>query len=146
MAGALPASLLVHTATPLSYGEDPAGAWVEGERGAGPTLTQGVPFACVLFMPSAGGQQDTSYRPRTVVRPTLMYNPARELADVTRGLVADGSPIVLSPESELLLAAPDLAAWIGGDNLRWEVDGQVQPFGPPGQVIGFQAALRRVED
>lgn len=138
-ASVLPDTLLAHTATPVSYPEvqsSPA-QWIEGEPGpTGVEPVQGIPFPCVLFLPSPGGSADTEYRPRVVRRPTLLYNPTRD----------DGTPIVIRSEDELLIAAPELAAWTGGDVVRWQAQGSAQPFGPPGSVYGLMATLRQILD
>lgn len=149
MAGILPAHILVHTATPVSYVEGEAGdIWIEGEPGeGGPQPVEGIPFECVLFLPGPGGEDTNAYKPRVIKRPTLLYNPVRNIADASRALTGDGSAIVLSNEDELLIEAPELAAWAGGEaRARWQLEGDSQPFGPPGVVGGVQATLRRVED
>jgi hypothetical protein len=150
MAGALPSHILVHTATPVSFVEGVAGdEWIEGEPGeAGPTRTEGVPFECVLFLPGAGGAEPNPYKPRVVRRPTLLFNPTRNLLDVSRHLVGDESPITLSDRGELLIDAPELTAWTpaGVNPSRWQADGDAQPFGPPGRVVGVMATLVAVED
>lgn len=149
MAGVLPARILVHTATPVSYAEpqtDPE-EWIEGEPGphGGGEPADGVPFACVLFLPAPGGEQQNAYRPKVVRTPTLLYNPTREISRV--GLVADHTPIVVGNEDELLIDAPELAPWTGGVSpSRWLSVGQPQPFGPPGQVFGLLASVRQVSD
>lgn len=138
-ASVLPDTLLAHTATPVSYPEvqsSPA-QWIEGEPGpTGVEPVQGIPFPCVLFLPSPGGSADTEYRPRVVRRPTLLYNPTRD----------DDSVVVVNAEDELLVEAPELAPWTGADVVRWLAEGDPQPFGPPGLVYGLMATLRRVED
>lgn len=149
MAGVLPAHILVHTATPVSYVEGaPGDEWIEGEPGeGGPTPVEGVPFECVLFMPGPGGAEDNPFKPRTVRRPTLLYNPDRGIVDSVRGLIGDGSDVELTAEDELLIDAPELAPWTGGQTrARWQLDGDTQPFGPPGIVGGVMATLKMVKD
>lgn len=149
MAGLLPAHLLVHTATPVSYVEGEAGdEWIEGEPGEeGPTATPGVPFECVLFLPGPGGDEPSPFKPRVVRRPTLLFNPHRGIVDASRGLVGDNSLVVVTNRDELLIAAPELAAWMGGVSpARWQADGDSQPFGPPGIVGGAMATLVMVSD
>lgn len=138
----LPDYILVHTATPVSNTEaqsDPP-EWIEGEPGpdGGGEPTPGASFPCVLFLPSPGGSQDTPYRPRVVRTPTLLYNPTRD---------TDDTPIIVLNENELLIDAPELAAWTGGVSpARWLTDGDPQPFGPPGELFGIMATLRMVKD
>lgn len=137
---AIPAHVLVHTATPLEYDEPQSSPaeWLEGEPGAagGGEATPGVAFPCVLFMPSGGGDQPNAYRRRVVEQPTLLYNLHRP----------DGSTVVLARESDVMVAAPELAPWTGAETARWTVVGEPQPFGPPGTVAGVQATLRMVQD
>lgn len=135
---ALPAHILVHLGTPVSYEEDAGAPWIEGEPGtAGVRAVDGVAFPCVLFLPGPGGSADTPYRPRVVRQPTLLLNPIYD----------DGiTPVVLTSEMELLVAAPELAPWTGASTARWLVAGDAQPFGPPGTVLGIQAILRQVKD
>lgn len=149
MPGSLPSHILVHTATPVSYTEGvPGDLWIEGEPGdEGPQRVEGQPFACVLFLPGPGGEEAGPFKPRVVRRPTLLYSPTRTIVDGARGLVADDSEIALTHEDELLISAPELAGWAGGQaRARWQLEGDSQPFGPPGSLIGVQATLRRVED
>lgn len=148
MAGVLPAHILVHVATPVSYVEGVAGdEWIEGEPGeGGPQPVEGVPFECVLFLPSPGGEEANPYKPRVVRRPTLLYNPDRNIVDPSRGLVGDGSDIELSAEDELLILAPELIAWTKLERARWQLEGDSQPFGPPGKVYGAMATLLQVRD
>lgn len=145
----IPSYVLVHTATPVEYVEGvDRTEWIEGEPGAtggGGAPVEGAAFACVLFLPGPGGEQQNAYRPKAIRSPTLLFNPTR---DVSRpDLVTDLSPIVLTKESELLVKADELAPWMGGVSpARWQLVGVAQPFGPPGTVIGVQAQLRMVED
>lgn len=131
----LPPHILVHQATPLEYLEvqgSPA-TWIEGEPGphGGGAPTAGVAFPCVLFLPGPGGEQSNAYRPKAIREPTLLFNPGP----------------VLTRDSELMVAAPELAPWTGGISpARWQLVGDAQPFGPPGSVIGVQATLRQVQD
>jgi hypothetical protein len=133
----LPQRILAHTATPLTYEEGPGTEWVEGERGTAPEPVQGVPFACILFLPGPGGEQQGPARMRAVQEPTMLYNAVRD----------DNSPVELTDETELLVSAPELAAFTGGATVRWQVVGDPQPFGPPGRtIVGVQATLRQVRD
>lgn len=138
MPGVLPAHILKHLATPVSYVEGVEGdEWIEGEPGeGGPQAVEGVPFPCVLFLPGPGGEEANAFKPRTVTRPTLLYNPERD----------DASPVLVGHEDELLIDAPELAPWTGAARQRWQVEGSSQPFGPPGSVFGVMATLRRVAD
>lgn len=145
--GVLPAHILVHVATPVSYVEDGAAMeWLEGEPGtAGIVPTQGTPFACVLFLPGPGGAGADVHRPKVIKTPTLLYNPIRDLSKP--GVPADHTPIVVTDEMELLISAPELAQWMGGTSpARWLANGDGQPFGPPGKVYGVQASLQMVEN
>lgn len=138
MAGVLPAHILVHVGTPVSYVEGVEGdEWIEGEPGeAGPVPVEGVSFPCVLFLPGPGGDEQNTFKPRVVRRPTLLFNPER----------LDGSPVVVTNEDELLIEAPELVAWTGAATARWQASGDGQPFGPPGRVVGVMATLQQVRD
>lgn len=144
--------ILVHVGTPLVYVEGAADdEWIEGEPGEdGPEPSQGSTFPCVLFLPlgqeeSPGGE---SPRGRKVSRPTIMFEPARPL-DWSED---PGVAIEVGPDDELLILAPELAGHFAQvedaapGTGRWQVDGRPQPFGPPGRVIGVQAALKQVSD
>lgn len=126
--------VLVHVAVPLSRVE--GGEWVEGERVA--EVVEGSPFACCLFLPQ--GSESGEGRGRRVREPTLLYGPVDSV----------GGAVALSAEDEVLVTAAELNVAEGRDSgaaVRWMVVGQPQPFGRPGSpVVGFQAALRRVED
>lgn len=133
--------VLVHRGRRLRVVED-AGAveWIEGEPGEGPAAVPGPVFPVVLFLPL--GSEDAGPRSKKITRPTLMWEPVN--ADT-------GEPVEpVTADDELLIDAPDLAAWFEqapGEEPgvgRWQVDGPPQPFGPPGSVIGVQATLKAV--
>lgn len=116
----------------------PSSTWVEGERGTvGPSEFTGTAFPCVLFLPQAPEQNEAavSWKPRTVTRPTLLFDPL----DVVAGQMP-------GKDHDLLISAPDLAAFTGGDAVIWQVDGAPQPAGPPGRPIVVVAILKRVRD
>lgn len=129
-----------HTAQPTRVEENravPAGQWIEGEPGnVGATPVPATTFPCFLFLPQSGESEggERSWRPRSVRRPTIMFDPAE---------VTGKQP---GKEDELLITAPELAAFTGGSPARWQVEGIPQPFGPPGVVIGAQVALKQVTD
>lgn len=126
------AHVLVHTATLLRYEEDGV-AWIEGEPGDGPEPTLGESFACVLFLP-LGTEDDSGARSRKVSRPTILWEPPARLG-------ADDELLILAPElADHFEQAPGRPVGTG----RWQVDGEPQPFGPPGKVIGTQATLKQV--
>lgn len=132
--------VLVHVATPLVYADDATADWAEGEPGEAATPAEGPTFPCVLFLPT-GQEEANPYRPRKITRPTILFEPSRpdDWDD------EPGTAITVSADDELLIGAPELAAWAGSDNARWQIDGAPQPFGPPGRVIGVQATLKAVE-
>lgn len=120
-----------HVATVLAYVEDGV-EWVEGERGDAPEATSVGEVRCYLFLPL--GSEEQAPRSRKVTRPTVMWDPAEV---VGQNPTADG---------ELLILAPELVAGTGAAEVRWQIEGNPQPFGPPGlQPIGAQATLKRVE-
>lgn len=121
----------IHVCTPVSMVE--TGTLVEGEGDIEPV--EGTPFQGILFLPQ-GSEEQNPYRPRKLSRPTLLYLPKDAL----------GAAVVLKAEDELLIAAPELAPWTGAAEARWQLEGVPQPFGPPGSVIGIQAALVKVDD
>lgn len=151
---ALPSYILVHAAVPLTYEEPQTNptSWIEGEPGdqGGGEPVQGPGFACVLFMPGPGGEQQNTYRPKVITQPTILYNPTRDMnraaANGAPVITADNSPVVITNEDELLVTAPELAAWTGDVTVRWQAVGDAQPFGPPGSVFGILATLRAVRD
>lgn len=125
-----------HVAVPVSYEDEGVADWIEGEPTAGGLeAVDGNAFPCILFLPTPGAQ-DTPYRLRTVQTPTMLFNPRRP----------DNTIVTLSHEDELLITASELAPWTGAETTRWQVDGEPQPFGPPGSVIGLLATVRQVRD
>ena len=150
--GVVPSHILVHVAVPVGYEtpDDGDDQWAEGEPNEGPVALDGKAFACVIFLPSPGGDQQNPYRPRAVRTPTMLCNPTRSVrlspSPPFPGLLDDLSPIVLDNQSELLITAPELAPWTGAVTARWQVDGVPQPFGRPGTVLGILTAIRQVVD
>lgn len=138
--------VLVHTAVPVKptqAADDPDTAgvdernWIEGEpddSGASAEGgTPGTPIDCCLFLPL--GTEEKPRRGRRVVTvPTLLF-----AVEDTAGV-----EVQLSPADQLDVTAPEVT---GPDPIRWQVDGGVQPFGPPGEdLIGKQVAVKRVDD
>jgi hypothetical protein len=123
-----------HVAQVLAYEEDGAG-WIEGERGDAPEPTLLASIPCYLFVPL--GTEEQSARSRKITRPTVMWDPA----DITPA--GAESP---RADDELLITAIELSPATGAETVRWQIEGQPQPFGPPGEaVVGVQANLKRVE-
>lgn len=119
--------ILVHLGVPVETREDTAG-WAEGE----PDTPEQVPvperaFGCCLFLP--GSSEETGGRgSRQVKRPTLLLPP--------------GLPVTRKDQVDV--TAAELT---GPDPVRWQVEGDPQPFGKPGEAtIGSQVTLRRVEE
>lgn len=131
--------VLKHRAVP--YRRTESDTYVEGERVPSAEDTAGgAQFRCVLFLPQPGSEnsQPTYFSPKRIVQPTLLYWP-RDLA---------GAEVALSAEDEVGVIAGELNVAEGravGAEVRWQVQGAPQPFGPPGRaVIGLQATLQRI--
>lgn len=125
--------IMVHTATPAGVVE--SGEWIEGERDVSRDASA-TPFGCCLFLPR-GSEDAGGMRSRQVSRPTLLYLPTD----------LQGEPVTVGPNDELVIDAPELAQWTGGNPSRWQVDGRPQPAGPPGEApIVVQAQLVAVGD
>ena len=124
--------ILAHVATPIR--EEELGPKIDGERDTDDV--RGEPFDCVLFLPL--GKEDDR-RGRQVKRPQLMFLPFTQ----------SGAPFALKPEDRLGIVAPELNAALGEPaerEVEWQVDGDPQPLGKPGEdVVGLLANLRRVE-
>jgi hypothetical protein len=131
--------VLKHRAVP--YRRTESSTWVEGERVPNAEDADGgAEFRCMLFLPAPGSENTTPayFSPKRIVQPTLLYWPK----DVA------GAPVALSAEDELGVISPELNVAQGraeGAEVRWQVQGDPQAFGPPGRpVIGFLATLQRV--
>lgn len=122
-----------HVAYRQQMVEDVAAPWIEGEPGDGPEPQLTAAFPCFLFLPLGG--EDPGPRSRKVTRPTVMWDPAEVIGEHP------------TPEDELHIEAPELAPVTGGGVVRWQIEGDPQPFGPPGEaVVGVQATLKQVRD
>lgn len=120
--------ILVHTGRPVA--PETTGPKVNGK--ATVEDVQGTPFSCCLFLPAPGGEEDRGGR--RVKRPTLLVSPVDR----------SGEPVTVAAKLKLLVTAPELT---GPTAVLWQVEGDPQPFGKPGEpLIGSQATLRRVED
>lgn len=131
--------VLKHEAVP--YRRTESGTWVEGERVPNAEDPDGgTRFRCMLFLPAPGVEnaQPGYFSPKRIIQPTLLYGPK----DV------DGAQVALSAEDELGVISPELNVAEGravDAEVRWQVQGNPQAFGPPGRtVIGFQATLQRL--
>lgn len=124
--------ILNHEAVRIREAE--SGEWVEGARDEGPV--EGPTFDCVVFLP--GPQAEQNRGARQVKKPTLMFEPV-DVAGGNFELVAEDQVRVTAADEE-----PNVRKLIEG---VWEVDGDPQPFGRPGDpVVGLQAGLKRVSD
>lgn len=125
------ADVCVHTATPITRSEsDDETTWAAGEPDQ--QVLTGQTFPCCLFLPNGPARENT--RGRQVREPTLLWDAHDE----------DDEPIPLVRiNDELLVYAPELT---GEEPVLWQVLGEAQPLGPPGDVYGYQATLERVSD
>jgi hypothetical protein len=141
----------VHTATPiLTTTSEDEDTWVEGEPDE--TTSFGVVFDCFYMHGRGATEQPAVPRGRRKVEgPTIIYESERD----------DGSIVQLVAEDEVVIDPGDdegIWAVLGGEGqtvkvgneeipgVRFQVDGDPEPFQPPGEVLGFQARLKRVVD
>lgn len=145
----------VHAATPVLTTTDSEETWIEGEPDE--DVTAGVPFDCLLIFPSGarsgrpafGDREQSSSRGRRKVdEPRILYEAERD----------DGSLVQLVAEDEVIIDAPELlgegtvtVSDSEGNPLDvaghlFQVEGDPTPMAPPGEVIGWQATLKRVLD
>lgn len=121
-----------HTARIRELVEDTAGGWIEGEPTKGPVATDVGTVPCYLFLP-LGTEDDAQPRRRKLSRPTVMWDPAEVVGDRP------------TADHELWITAPELVSATGAIEVRWQIEGDPQPFGAPGEtVIGAQATLKRL--
>ena len=132
--------ILVHRGkVPERPGE--GGTWIEGEWVPNPPVP-GPEFDCCLFLPEPGAEDVAPQVPlgRRIVQPTLLYAP----------YTISGAYVALKAEDELDVRAEEINRVEGRAEdafVRWQVVGNPQPFGRPGdEPVGLQAALRRVEE
>jgi hypothetical protein len=122
------ADVLVHTARPVR--EEETGPKVDGRPSTEPV--EGTPFDCCLFLPAPSAEAER--QGRRVKRPQLLMATHDRAAQ----------PVAVSAEFRLLVTAPEVT---GAEPVLWQVEGDPQPFGKPGEpLIGQLAILRRVED
>lgn len=127
--------VLIHEAVPVST-KRKAGERIEGEYDYEPVL--GTAFDAFLILPNAPreGPPTIMRGRREVTVPTLLYEPE----DVV------GGDVILKGEDDVDVTAEELAGILGAETVRWQVVGDPQPFVRPGELVGFQAQLRRVVD
>lgn len=135
------ADVCVHTATPVTTRDatDPA-TWIEGEPDE--TVTMGTPFDC-FFMISIRRRSNSNYSgareeanfptQRKIESPSVIFEAERD----------DGTEIEITAEDELDIVAEEI---FGASPVRFQVEGDPIPFAKPGEVIGWEARLRRVID
>lgn len=122
-----------HTARLRERVERDRAVWIEGEPGDAGEPVDGPQFPCLLFLP-LGSEDSSQPRSRKITRPTVMWDPADVAGDAPRA------------SGELLILAAELAPVMGAPAVLWQIDGEPQPFGPPGEtLVGMQANLKRVD-
>lgn len=120
----------VHVGTPIVTQNDPdEDTWVEGEPDEDPA--DGVPFDCFFMELRGASEMSSPVGIRKIKGPTILFEDERD----------DGSRVVLKAEDELWVLAEEV---LGPDPVRFQVDGDPTPFQPPGEVIGWEALLKRV--
>jgi hypothetical protein len=126
--------ILVHVATPAATTAE-EGEWIDGEQAI--QDVQGRPFPCCLFLPQGA---ESGRSGREVKRPTMLY----------LAVYPDGSAIQIMRQDRLSVVAPELGVSTGlalGEPFRFQVDGDPQPLGRPGDdLVGFYAVLKSVDD
>ena len=110
-----------------------SGSYAQGEPAeVKPVIKQTID--CLLQIPRGGDEDsDAPKGRRKITRPMIIFEPFDVL----------GADFSLAAEDSILITAPELT---GPDPVLWQVVGDPTPFAPPGDVIGYEANLRRVED
>lgn len=124
-------SVLVHTAVRLREVAE-SGEYVEGEPPE-TKPTEGPPFDCFLILPRGGSEANVPRGRRVVDRPVILYEP----------LDQTGADLSLDAADEVLITAEEL---FGSEPKKYQIDGDPTPLAKPGFVVGFEAALKRVDD
>jgi hypothetical protein len=140
----------VHIATPVSTEQSTdAEEWVEGEPDENEVAGESFD---VFYLHGRGAAEENAPRGRRKIEgPTILFESERD----------DGEFVVLAAEDEVIIDPADdddLWAVLGGTGqvvtvgddqipgILFQVDGDPEPFQPPGEVLGFQARLKRVLD
>lgn len=134
----------VHEATPVettqSTDED---TWVEGEPDE--ERNAGQPFDCFYMAPTGAREDRGSPRGRRKIsQPTIMFEGERD----------DGSLIQLEAEDEVIVNAEEVlgagkTSKVGDQEIPgvlFQVDGDPTPLAAPGDLIGWEARLKKVID
>lgn len=133
--------ITVHTATPISTvtdEEEPA-TWIEGEPDE--DEEEGIPFDCFFMISirrraasyASGAREVELPLQRKIEHPTILYEAERD----------DGSLIEIVAEDEVLIFAEEI---LGPEAKRFQVEGDPIPLAAPGELIGWEARLKRVID
>lgn len=135
------ADVCVHTATPVSTrDDDEAGTWIEGEPDE--KVVKGEPFDCFFLISIrrrsnsnfSGAREEANFpTQRKIESPTILFEDERD----------DGTRVEISAEDEVDIVAEEI---LGADPIRFQVEGDPIPLAKPGEVIGWEARLRRVID
>jgi hypothetical protein len=140
----------VHLATPVSteQGTDPKD-WIEGEPDE--VQVAGTSFE-VFYMHGPGASEENAPRGRRKIEgPTIIYEAERNDGEFV-SLVAEDEVIIDPAEDEDLwqvLGGAGQVVTIDGvgiPGVLFQANGDPEPFQPPGEVLGFQARLKRVLD
>lgn len=126
--------ICIHPCVPFGVVDGTDFSWGEATE---QTPTDGTPFFGFLQLVNSGGEEaDAKIGKRKVKRPTLKYEPYAfdESGNAVSGLTA---------EDLVKVTAEELT---GPNPVVWQVVGDPVPYSPPGDVIGYEAQLRRVED
>ena len=136
--------VMVHLATPIETTTDDN--YIEGESD---DLRAPVEAFDCFYMHGRGATEASNVPRgrRKIEQPTILYEAERE----------DGTMIHLSAKDEIVIDAEEvlgIAAYpieVDGDEILvpgvlFQVDGDPEPFQPPGEVIGYEARLKRVVD
>jgi len=127
------ADVCVHSGWPVTtldkvQDDDAEDLWLEGEPDE--EEVEGEPFDC-FFMDPGEKEVTSPVGSKKIKQPTILLEGERE----------DGTPIVLKAEDQVKILAPEI---LGPQAILFQVDGGPTPLAAPGDLIGWEARLKRV--
>jgi hypothetical protein len=134
----------VHTATPVltTTATEDEEHWIEGEPDE--EIATGASFDCLYLAPTGASESDSPRGRRKISQPTILFEGERD----------DGSLIELIAEDEVVVFAEEVlgaskVTKVGGTDVPgvlFQVDGDPTPLAAPGDLIGWEARLKKVID
>jgi hypothetical protein len=141
--------ITVHSARIVSTVQGDPDTWIEGEPDEKRVLS--ASFDCFYMQGHGAATERTPVGGRKLEDPTIIYETERD--DGTRVSLKNEDEVIVDPEDDDdlwdVLGGAGQTVPVNGEEIPgvlFQVEGDPAAYQPPGEVLGYEATLKRVLD